>query len=153
MVISDTLSRLPNHKERTEVKLDVRVDGLSIDIIDFSPLKQQELKRKTRYNPLLNALAEVIYQGWPEKIKDLPTDLRSYWSYRDQLGIEDGVIFKGRQVVIPETSKTPSEAWKILGTDLFEKQPEQPKNLTLVLKFRQPDRVVSRRHQPDTKIR
>ena len=120
MVISDDLSRLPNPKERTEVKLDVRVDGLSIDLIDFSPLKQQELKRKICDNPVLNALAEVIYQGWPEKIKDLPTDLRSYWSYRDQLGIEDGVIFKGRQVVTPETSKTPSEAWRILGTDLFE---------------------------------
>ena len=33
---------------------------------------------------------------------DLPTDLRSFWSFRDELGIEDGVLLQGKQVIIPE---------------------------------------------------
>ena len=37
-----------------------------------------------------------------QKMTNLPTDLRSFWSFRDELGIGDGVLFKGKQVMIPE---------------------------------------------------
>ena len=102
MIMSDVLSRLPNPSERSEVQLDLRVDELSLDLVNFSPAKQQQLRDETRRCPILNALAEVVYQGWPDKMTDLPTDLRSFWSFRDELGIEDGVLFKGKQVMIPE---------------------------------------------------
>ena len=31
----------------------------------------------------------------------MPTVLHRFWSYRDELAVEDGIIFKGRQVLIP----------------------------------------------------
>ena len=98
MIMSDVLSRLPNPSERSEVQLDLRVDELSLDLVNFiQPTKQQQLRDETRRCPILNSLAEVVYQGWPDKMTDLPTDLRSFWSVRDELGIEDGVLFKGKQ--------------------------------------------------------
>ena len=103
MVLSDTLSRLPNPNNKSEVKLDLRVDGISFDLISFSPGKQVELRRETQRCPVLNALAEVVYRGWPERIGDLPTDLRVFWSYRDVIGLDDGVLFKGRQIIVPES--------------------------------------------------
>ena len=51
----------------------------------------------------MNALMETIIQGWPDSIKDLPTDVRVFWSFRDELAVEDGIIFKGKQVLIPES--------------------------------------------------
>ena len=51
----------------------------------------------------MTALMETIIQGWPDSIKDLPTDVRVFWSFRDELAVEDGVIFKGKQVLIPES--------------------------------------------------
>jgi hypothetical protein len=45
---------------------------------------------------------EVIVNGWPENMKELPCDLRPYWSFRDELAIEDGIIFKGQEVIIPQ---------------------------------------------------
>ena len=108
MVLADTLSRLPNAHNRSEVELDVRVDGIdasyskqSISLINFSADKQKQLRDETTSDPVLNQLKEVIHTGWPETIKELPTDLRSFWSYRDELAVEAGVIFKGRQVLIP----------------------------------------------------
>ena len=35
-------------------------------------------------------------------MQELPKPLREYWSYRDELAVENGIIFKGRQVIIPE---------------------------------------------------
>ena len=108
MVLADTLSRLPNAHNRSEVELDVQVEGIdasdseqSISLINFSADKQKQLRDETTSDPVLNQLKEVIHTGWPETIKELPTDLRSFWSYRDALAVEAGVIFKGRQVLIP----------------------------------------------------
>ena len=102
IIMSDVLSSLPNPSQRSEVQLDLRVDDLSLDLVNFSPTKQQELRDETSRCPILSALAEVVCQGWPDKMTDLPNDLRSFWSFRDELGIEDGVLFKGKQVMIPE---------------------------------------------------
>ena len=101
MVISDTLSRLPNPMANEAVDLDIRVDDIELDLINFSPAKQEQLRTETRKCAVMNALSEVIYQGWPENIKQLPSAIQPFWSYRDTLGIEDGIIFKGRQVLIP----------------------------------------------------
>lgn len=41
----------------------------------------------------------VIQQGWPT---DVPEIIRGYWNHRDQLVIEDGVVFLGNRLVIPK---------------------------------------------------
>ena len=105
MVVSDTLSLLPNPTNTAEVELDMRVDEVSFNLINFSQKNQQTLRDETRKCPMLSALSKVIFQGWPEKMRNLPRGLRSFWSYRDELGIEDGVIFKGKQVLIPESMR------------------------------------------------
>jgi len=51
----------------------------------------------------MNELKEIIHEGWPNNIKDLPTVIRQYWSFRDELAVESGVIFKGRQILIPKS--------------------------------------------------
>ena len=50
---------------------------------------------------MLNKLTETIIAGWPENVKDLPPDIRSFWSFRDQLYVENGLVLKGQQLVIP----------------------------------------------------
>ena len=67
MVMSDVLSRLPNPSDKSDVQLDLKVDELSLDLVNFSSTKLQELRDETRRCPILNALAEVVYQGWPDK--------------------------------------------------------------------------------------
>ena len=67
MSMSAVLSRLPNPSERSEVQIDLRVDEISLDLVNFSPTKQQELRDETHRCQILNALAEVVYQGWPDK--------------------------------------------------------------------------------------
>ena len=59
MIMSDVLSRLPSSTERSEVQLDLRGDELSLDLVNFSPTKQQELRDETRRCPVLNTFSEV----------------------------------------------------------------------------------------------
>ena len=51
----------------------------------------------------LSKLMATITQGWPDDRKQLPHPLRAYWTYRDELTTEDGLIYKGAQVMIPQS--------------------------------------------------
>ena len=39
--------------------------------------------------------------GWPNNIKEIPQVLHPYWTFCEELTIEDGLILKGTQIVIP----------------------------------------------------
>ena len=39
--------------------------------------------------------------GWPSTIKEIPQVLHPYWTFHEELTIEDGLILNGTQIVIP----------------------------------------------------
>ena len=96
--LADALSRFPNPEDTADIDIDVRISHIL-----FAESKLSEIKQQTSADPVLNQLRETIFVGWPEDQKSLPTDLREYWSYRDELSIEDGMIVKGERILIPET--------------------------------------------------
>ena len=48
----------------------------------------------------LALLKHTIRQGWPSTIKEVPNVLQPYWTFREELMIEDGIVLKGTQIVI-----------------------------------------------------
>ena len=100
LVLADALSRLPSAVNCETVKLD-----LHVDLLKFHSDRLANIRECTQQDPVLNKLMETIMVGWPEKQKDLPTSLRSYWSYRDELSVENGIIMKGERVLIPQEVK------------------------------------------------
>ena len=115
MILADALSHSPNAENNSFIQLDLRVDGLdmqledhtlkTIALINFSESKQKQLQTETSNDPILRELMDTTMVGWPEGIKKLPADLRAYWSFRHELAIEfeAGVVFKGRQILISQT--------------------------------------------------
>ena len=113
MVLSDTLSRLPNPENAREIPLDLRVDGveyddaeyLDIDALNFSPQRLENIREETQKSPVLHHLKEVIMTGWPDNMQQCHKDIRQFYNFRECLGIEDGIIFKGRQIIIPKSAQ------------------------------------------------
>ena len=94
--LADGLSRLPSPDNVTTIDLDLRVD-----LVRFSTERLDKVRSDTPQDAVLNQLVETIIAGWPEDVKDLPPDIRSFWSFRDQLSVENGLVLKGQQLVIP----------------------------------------------------
>ena len=46
-----------------------------------------------------------IITDWLSTKDQLHIDIRPYWSYRDNLAVIDGVVMKGRHVIIPQELK------------------------------------------------
>ena len=44
----------------------------------------------------------MIIKGWPKERRDIPQTIREYWPFSDELTIENGMIIKGNQILIPK---------------------------------------------------
>ena len=49
----------------------------------------------------MSILKEVILQGWPVNKSQVPVQVAPYFTFRDELTVHDGLVFKGERVVVP----------------------------------------------------
>ncbi|XP_029182414.2 uncharacterized protein K02A2.6-like [Acropora millepora] len=100
--LADTLSRahLPTTAHPTGAEFE------HINVAAFLPVSSARLRKiqqATESDETLRALKDVILRGWPEERSQTPTQVTPYFSMRDELSIQDGVIFRGQRMVIPSS--------------------------------------------------
>ena len=98
-LLADCLSRLGNQKDTIQLpklhvyqishQLPARSDSL------------QEIRQATQADDELALLKHTIMMGWPNNIKEILQVLHPYWTFCKELTIQDGLILKGTQIVIP----------------------------------------------------
>ena len=69
------------------------------------PEKIAELKHETDLDPQLSLLKSTIIEGWPDNKKDTSSLVMPFFSYADELSVQDGIIFKGERVVVPQSMR------------------------------------------------
>ena len=100
MVLADSLSRLSPIPDK-EIHLEQ-----SIYAVQFTHDKLQQLKLEPESDPEVTAIRNIIIDGWPDSAKQLPKNLREFWSCKDELSVEDGLVLKGERVLIPTTMRS-----------------------------------------------
>lgn len=45
-------------------------------------------------------LKAMIKAGWPDTQDEVPKCIREYFSYRDELSVQDGLVFEGQRLMI-----------------------------------------------------
>jgi len=116
--MADPLSRayLPLVKQDTvdtqevwnvaDTRSPTEVETEYIDMAESVPIRKltlQKIKSATEVDAELQALAPIITQGWPERRADVPSQLQVYFPFRDELSIQDGVVFKGERIIVPSS--------------------------------------------------
>lgn len=100
MLIADALSRLSPEENHPIGNMEVQVHEV---YPQFSKTMMVKIRENTSSDQELAALKQVIYEGWPSTIKEVSKTLKPYWSFRDELGIDDGILTKGQRIIIPST--------------------------------------------------
>ena len=75
------------------------------ETLNCSADKLQVLRESTKQDETLVLLKEIVTQGWPEKIKDLPPELQPYWTFREAITVADGLLLKGNRIIIPDKDR------------------------------------------------
>ena len=65
----------------------------------------QQLHEASQADDTLAILKYTIQKGWPSTIKELPSKIQPYWTFREELTIENGLILKGTRIVVLSTQQ------------------------------------------------
>ena len=112
MHIADTLSRtyLPETSE-TEENLEVlrfHEELENINMVQNLPVSDEAknaIRVETSKDEDLQSLVHVVQKGWPEMKAALPEPVKPYFHLRDELSVQDGVLFRGNRVIIPRSMR------------------------------------------------
>ena len=85
--------------------MDIRIDAIQ-SVIDIPEcLSISQIQEASTQDDHLQHLKSFIIAGWLRMRDELHSYLRPYWSYRDDLAVIDGVVMKGRHILIPTSLK------------------------------------------------
>lgn len=120
MYLADTLSRA--YRVRKSTKEDVAEDVMYIEdmrgdterelehinMIQYLPVSEPTLiaiQQATESDPTLRELKRTIRQGWPATKAGVSANISGYFTFRDELSLQNGLVFKGERLVIPMSVK------------------------------------------------
>ena len=92
-----------NHNENKDKAIkgmDIKVDAVQMmtDVPECMSIHQ--IQQATVQDEHLQLLKSLIITAWPGTKDQLHQDIRPYWSFKDDLAVIDGVIMKGRCIII-----------------------------------------------------
>ena len=99
-VISDCLSRAPlTDTEPVSEPEDV----IGVNLIEGLGFERSTLKRfkdTSSTDEASRVVMEYVMKGWPSEKEQVDELAREYWSFREELSVEDGLLFKSDRLVV-----------------------------------------------------
>ena len=108
----DAASRYPTKLAAVHDETDNTQEELTRCAVAFANSQSKSLPDSVTWSEVDDAastdeecvtLKKIIEDGFPQIRKDLPENMRSYWSMRNDLYIIDNVSFKGKKMLMPKT--------------------------------------------------
>ncbi|CAC5398870.1 unnamed protein product [Mytilus coruscus] len=97
------LHRLLIALEKYDLKVDYKPgkEMYLADHLSRSFLKETK-EKETANDEHLQELQDVIFDGWPNEKSELLHSLRPYWTFRDELSVINGLLYKSNKAIVPK---------------------------------------------------
>ncbi|MEW8546431.1 MAG: RNase H-like domain-containing protein, partial [Candidatus Thiodiazotropha sp.] len=102
--VSDYLSRasLPETYSNLIDGLDLHVHTV-LQQLHITDKRLENVKQAIQQDSQMQILKRTIKEGWPETRSACNSVVSEYWNHRDELSVEQDLIFRGQKIVIPKT--------------------------------------------------
>ena len=102
--IADALSRVsPLREENGGIQLPIIHVNYITGNLPVPATQMERIKISSANDSTLNELRKFVADGWPHDKRSLPKPLQTYWTYRDEISLEDGLLLKSNRILIPES--------------------------------------------------
>uniref|UniRef100_A0A8C4S4R6 Gypsy retrotransposon integrase-like protein 1 n=1 Tax=Erpetoichthys calabaricus TaxID=27687 RepID=A0A8C4S4R6_ERPCA len=75
------------------------------DYLNVTDQRLTQIRQHTEKDENLQALKSTVLTGWPNLKEDTNLAVREYWPYREELSVQNGVLYKGQRVIIPKSMR------------------------------------------------
>ena len=99
--LADCLSRLGCQKNKIQLPR-LKVHSITKQL-PATANRLNQFHTETAHDEELSLLKHTVQSGWPEDIHDLPKEVQPYWTFPEELHIEDGILLKGTHIIIPHS--------------------------------------------------
>ena len=124
-VIADALSRVCPLQSANPKAIDSNIDVIPVHHITqsapISKTRLQELRLATQSDLTLSSLAKTVHKGWPQSKKDCPEQLLDFWSFRQEISEEDGLLYKNHRLIMLYSERLKPSKSCIWGTMMSTK--------------------------------
>ena len=84
----------------TDIRSPTEIEAEQIDMAQFLPIRDetlQEIKLSSESDADLRALTTLLTQGWPDSKTKVPIQLHGYYTFREELTAQNGLVYKGKE--------------------------------------------------------
>ena len=79
-------------------------DVIGVNLVEELGLESSTLKRfkdSSSADETSRVVMEYVLKGWPSEKEQVDELAREYWNFREELSVEDGMLFKSDRIVVP----------------------------------------------------
>ena len=101
--VADCLSQLGCIKDNI-VLPKLRVNAITQQLSNPDDVIQ-DIRLETAKDDELSLLKHIVTTGWPEQIREVPKEIQPYWTFREELTVENGLLLKSTRIIIPKVMR------------------------------------------------
>ena len=94
---------LNNNNSSTPHRDTISIDEVLCSNVQISTTGIEKIRQETSKYVTLQHLKRIITYGLPETGRECSKNLHMFWNYRDELSVENQMVFKGDRIVVPAT--------------------------------------------------
>ena len=94
---------LNNNNSSTPLNYTISIDEVLCSNVQISITGIEKIRQETSKDVTLQHLKCIITYGWPVTQRECSKNLHMFWNYRDELSVENLMVFKGDRIVVPAT--------------------------------------------------
>ena len=72
------------------------------EYLSFTRQCLAKIKQYTETDEHLQLLTSAVLESWPDQRRETAVAIREYWTFRDEISMQNGVLFKSDRVIIPK---------------------------------------------------
>ena len=104
MYVADHLSCSYLLETKEVLVPDIHVN--EIHLISYLPVSAdmyQKFQKETLLDEHLQDLQDMIVEGWPNDKAEVPSKLKTYWNFIDEISVIDGLLYKSSKLIVPKS--------------------------------------------------
>ncbi|CAL8069840.1 unnamed protein product [Orchesella dallaii] len=104
LVTADALSRQPL-SQTGDKEFQDEVAAYVCHVVSSLPASDEKLSEiwtAQQKDPVLQRVMVCCTEGWPEKCTKMDAELKKYWTVRDEITIQNGLLLRNSRIVIPK---------------------------------------------------